>query len=156
MTTTTTPFAGTAVSSTDPHLRNVPIATLGVAVSVLAAVAVSGYGAVAIAIHGSMQAGDPGASHPAAIKASSFGIGVLMSMVLGLAIVLLVARYAAAPARRFTQIALPLLAVSLFFPLAASHTDEATRLTLAGAHLIAAAIIIPGLQRRLSRIGRSR
>jgi hypothetical protein len=36
------------------------------------------------------------------------------------------------------------------FPLAASHAATATRLTLALGHLIAAAVVIPILTRRLS------
>jgi len=65
---------------------------------------------------------------------------------------MILAARAAHPARAFLRTALVLVAVSLVFPLAASHTAEATRLTLALGHLIAAAIIIPLITLRLARV----
>jgi len=47
---------------------------------------------------------------------------------------------------------LPLLALSLAVPLTAADTAISTKLTLAAAHLIAGAIIIPTVARRLSRL----
>jgi hypothetical protein len=151
MTTTLLTPSSTAATTTSAT-RTAPVAvfvfTTGAAL--VAAAATTAYGAVAIAIHGSMQVGDPGASTAAGINAFSFGIGTLMSSALGVAVAVLIARYAAAPARRWTQVSVALLAVSLVFPLAASHTDNATRLTLTVAHLVAGAIIIPTVRRRFS------
>jgi hypothetical protein len=59
------------------------------------------------------------------------------------------ARWAARPARAFLATTLALLALSLVGPLTAQGTT-ATRLTLAGGHLIAAAVIIPAVTRRLA------
>jgi Family of unknown function (DUF6069) len=56
---------------------------------------------------------------------------------------MILARWAANPARTFLRTTLVLVAISLVFPLAASHTHTATRVTLALGHLIAAAIVIP-------------
>jgi len=61
------------------------------------------------------------------------------------------ARWAARPARAFLCTTIPLLALSLVGPLGATHTTVATKLTLACGHLIAAAIIIPVVTRRLAR-----
>jgi len=49
-------------------------------------------------------------------------------------------------------ISLPLLALSLAVPLTAADTAISTKLTLAAAHLIAGAIIIPTVAKRLSRL----
>jgi hypothetical protein len=56
------------------------------------------------------------------------------------------------PLSRNLRTALPLLALSLAVPLTAADTAISTRLTLAAAHLIAGAIIIPPVARRLSRV----
>ena len=149
---TTTLATRTATTPTATHqVDRAPVAVIAGGIAVVAAAATTGYGAIAIAIHGAMQAGDPGASKAVALNAFSFGIGTLMSAALGIVIAVLIARYAADPAKRWTQVAVSLLAVSLLFPLAASHTDDATRLILAAAHLLAGAIIIPVVRRRLSR-----
>ena len=53
------------------------------------------------------------------------------------------------PRRTYLRTALPLLALSLAPPLTAADTASSTKLTLAAAHLIAGAIIIPAVARRL-------
>jgi hypothetical protein len=107
------------------------------------------YGAAAVAIHGPMHAANYGASHAVPIVASSFPIGVLFSAFFGSILAVAFARWAAHPSRTFFRTAIVLTAVSLGAPLAASHTTEATRLTLAGGHIVAAAIIIPIIVRSL-------
>lgn len=62
------------------------------------------------------------------------------------------ARYAKNPARAYLPTALPLLALSLAVPLTAADTAISTRLTLAAAHLIAGAVIVPVVAWRLSRV----
>jgi hypothetical protein len=63
---------------------------------------------------------------------------------------MVLARLATHPARVFLRTSLALVAISLVFPLAASHTATTTRLTLALGHLIAAAIVIPIMTTRLT------
>lgn len=108
-----------------------------------------GYGALAVAVHGPMHAGDPGASHAVPITAASFAIGVLFSSFLGTILAVVLARWAKRPARTFLRAAVALGALSLVAPLAASHTTEATRLILAGGHVVAAAVVIPVILRAL-------
>lgn len=60
----------------------------------------------------------------------------------------LVARRAA---RIYLRTALPLLALSLAAPLSAADTATSTKLTLSAAHLVAGAIVIPTVARRLRR-----
>jgi Family of unknown function (DUF6069) len=55
------------------------------------------------------------------------------------------------PKRTCLRTALPLLVLSLAVPLTAADTAISAKLTLAAAHLIAGAIIIPAVARRLSR-----
>jgi hypothetical protein len=97
-----------------------------------------------------MQAGDPGADHAVPITPSSFSVGVLFCTALGTLLAVVLARRAISPARTFARAAVVVTAVSLVPRLLASHTVESTRLTLAGAHLLAAAGI-PNPVRRLAR-----
>lgn len=151
---TTTDFTSTVRTTTDttrPSLTRV--ARDGTVGAIAGAAVLFAYGAAAIAIHGPMQVGDPGASHAVPLDAASFSIGVLFSASVGVLLAVAIARWAHQPARTFTRAAVALTAVSLFFPLASSHTDEATRLALAGGHVVAAAVIIPAIVRSL-RAGR--
>jgi hypothetical protein len=66
--------------------------------------------------------------------------------------VVLIARFSKNPRRIYLRTALPLLALSLAVPLTAADTAISTRLTLAAAHLIAGAVIIPTVARRLARL----
>jgi uncharacterized protein DUF6069 len=109
------------------------------------------YGTIAQAIGGKMHAGDPGADHAVPVPPSAFSVGVVFCTALGTVLAVILARRAAAPARTFIRTALVLTVVSLVPALLASHTDEATRLTLACGHLLAASVVIPILARRLSR-----
>ena len=103
-----------------------------------------------------MRAGEMGASHAQAITSASFASGVVFCTVAGTILAMILAARAAGPARAFVRTTLILVAVSLVFPLAASHTATTTRLTLALGHLIAAAIVIPVLTLRLTQSRRHR
>jgi heme/copper-type cytochrome/quinol oxidase subunit 4 len=121
----------------------VPVPVAGAIATVAGAAVLYGYGAVAQALSGPMQAGDIGASHADPITPASFAIGVVLCTVVGTVLALVLAARAADPARAFLRTALVLTVVSLLFPLTATHTDTATRLTLTLGHLIAAALIVP-------------
>jgi hypothetical protein len=148
-TATATTSSVPTLAAVRPGVRSV-VGTGALAAAAGAAV-VYAYAAIAQAVHGSMQAGDPGADHAVAITAASFSIGVLFCTAVGTVIAVVLARRASSPARTFARTAVVLTAVSLVPPLLASHTDEATRLTLAGGHLLAAAVIVPIFVRRLAR-----
>ena len=64
---------------------------------------------------------------------------------------ILIARFAKHPARAYLRTTLPLLALSLVVPLTAAETPASTKVTLAAAHLIAGAVIVPTVARRLAR-----
>jgi Family of unknown function (DUF6069) len=90
-----------------------------------------------------MRAGELGASHAQAVTPANFVTGIVLCTAAGTVLAMILARRAAISARTFLRTTLVLVAISLVFPLAASHTQTATRLTLALGHLIAAAIVIP-------------
>jgi hypothetical protein len=98
-----------------------------------------------------MRAGEVGASQAQAITPASFAAGVVFCTAAGTILAMVLARRAAHPARAFLRTSLILVAVSLVFPLTASHTATSTRLTLALGHLIAAAIVIPIITGRLTQ-----
>ncbi len=145
-TTTSIPVTSTV---TRPAVRGV-LAAGGYAGAVAAAVGYV-YGTVAQAVEGKMYAGDPGASHAAPIVAANFSGGVLFCVALGTLLAVGIARRAANPARTWVRTTVALTAVSLVPPLLASHTDNSTRLTLAGAHVLAALVVVPIVARRLDR-----
>ena len=152
--TTTQPqqAVSTRHEDTRPAPGRVLAACMGGAAA--AAVALSGYGALAVAVHGPMQAGDPGAATAAPVNAASFSIGVLVACFFGTVLALGIARWASRPARAFLRVVIVLTLVSLAAPLGATHTDTATRLLLAGGHVVAALIVIPVVVRALRTTGR--
>jgi len=136
-----------SVGAPRSSVRRVLTGSVGAAAA--GAVVLLGYGALAVAVHGPMQAGDPGAAEAAPINAASFAVGVLFSSFFAILIALAIGRWAARPARTFRRTAIALTVVSLAAPLGASHTDEATRLLLAGGHVVAALVVIPLIVRAL-------
>ncbi len=158
MTTTAANSTSTASNRTTSvvtdRLTHAPVWAVSAAAAVVGAVALYAYGAAAQAVGVPMHAADPGASKAVAISPASFSFGVVFCMLLGTGLAVATARWAKRPDRTFLRTALALVAVSLLLPLAASHTAESTRITLAVAHLLAAAIIIPPIVVRLSAVRR--
>jgi hypothetical protein len=147
--------SGTATRSTPAvpatsRLAKVPVSVAGATAAVAGAAVLYAYGTVARALEVPLRAGEIGARHAQAITPASFAAGVVFCTVAGTILAVVLARRAAHPARAFLLTSLVLVAISLVFPLAASHAATATRLTLALGHLIAAAVVIPVLTRRLT------
>jgi hypothetical protein len=109
------------------------------------------YGAVARMAGVPMSAAAFGAHTASHVNAGSLAFGVALGTFVGTVLAVLFARKAARPARAFLLTAVALVALSLTGPLTATHATLATKLTLACGHLIAAAIIIPVVTRRLGR-----
>jgi hypothetical protein len=148
-----TPSTATRSASTTPatpHLAKLPVPVAGAIAALAGAAVLYAYGTLAQALGVPMRAGEIGASHAQAITPASFATGVVFCTVAGTILAMVLARRAAHPARAFLRTSLVLVAISLVFPLAASHTATATRLTLALGHLIAAAIVIPIITARLT------
>jgi hypothetical protein len=98
-----------------------------------------------------MLAGMPGAHHATKIAAATPGLMTLICAAIGTVLAVALARWAKRPARAFTVTTVALTFVSLIDPVFAGATAPATKITLACAHLLAAAIVIPALARRLSK-----
>ena len=148
-----TPSTATRATPAPPatsRLAKLPVSVAGAAAAAAGAAVLYAYGTLAQALDVPMRAGEIGASHAQAITPASFAIGVVFCTVAGTILAMVLARRAAHPARAFLRTSLVLVAISLVFPLAASHTATETRLTLALGHLITAAIVIPIITRRLT------
>ena len=148
--TASTATRSTPTTRAASRLARLPVSVAG-GVAALAGVAVLyAYGTAARALDVPLRAGEIGARHAQAITPASFAAGVVFCTVAGTVLAMVLARRAAHPARAFLRTSLVLVAISLVFPLAASHAATSTRLTLALGHLVAAAIVIPILTRRLA------
>jgi heme A synthase len=148
MTHVTTP-ANPARSGTPAHSR--PVWQVSAFAGLTAAVATELYGLVARAAGVPMSAAGFGQTTAQPVTVGMFAMGTLLCTFLATILAIILARFVARPARAFAAATVVLTALSLAVPLSAADTAAATRLTLAGAHLLAAAIIIPTISRRLAR-----
>ena len=143
MTATLTHGAITArprrLSSSHPSLVRT-----GAAAGVTAAVATVAVAAIAHRAGVSLET-EPGK----AIPVVGFGQLTLFFTAVGIAIAAVIRRRSVRPRRLFVTTTLVLTALSVVPDLALS-TDAATKVTLVVTHLVAAAIVIPPLSRRLA------
>jgi hypothetical protein len=102
-----------------------------------------------------MRAAGFGSHHATPVTVGMFALGTMVVTFWFTCAVVLMARFTKNPRRAYLRTALPLLALSLAMPVTAADTATSTKLTLAAAHLIAGAIIIPVVARRLSASGRA-
>ncbi len=116
-----------------------------------ASAAVEIWGLAARAAGVPMRAAGLGSHHATPVTVGMFAMGTMVVTFWFTFAVILMARFAKNPRRAYLRTALPLLALSLAVPLTAADTAVSTRITLAAAHLIAGAVIIPVVARRLSR-----
>ena len=137
--------------STATFLARRPVWQVSYLSGLAASVAVEIWGLAARAVGVPMRAAGLGSHHATSITVGMFALGTMVVTFWFTFAVILIARYAKNPRRTYLRAALPLLAVSLAVPLTAADTAISTKLTLAAAHLIAGAIIIPAVARRLSR-----
>lgn len=131
-------------------LRTRPVWLVSVLAGVTAAAATEIYGLAARAAGIPMAAGSIGATSAEPVTVGMFAMGTLICTFWGTVLAVILARYATRPARAYVLTTVALSAVSLAGPLAAGGTATSTKLMLALAHLLAAAIIIPTVTRRLS------
>jgi hypothetical protein len=123
---------------------------VGAIATILGAVVTEAFSLVARAIDVPMFAADPGADAAKEIPVGGFGMAVVMWAGLGAVLAVVLARRAKRPARTFAVTTVALTALSLLGPILATHTTTATKTVLFVAHLIAAAVVIPPITRRLA------
>ena len=138
------------LTSTASSLARRPVWQVSYLSGLAASVAVEIWGLIARSAGVPMRAAGLGSHHATSITVGMFAMGTMVVTFWFTFAVILMARYAKNPGRTYLRAALPLLAVSLAVPLTAADTAISTKLTLAAAHLIAGAIIIPAVARRLS------
>ncbi|HWK93534.1 MAG TPA: DUF6069 family protein [Luteimicrobium sp.] len=129
--------------------RTRPVWWVNVLAGLAAAVATELYGLVARAAGVPMAAASLGASAPSDITVGMFAMGTLVATFWSTPVVLAVAHWARRPARTYLVVALVVLPVSFLAPLSAAGTATSTKVVLCGAHVLAAAIIVPTVTARL-------
>ncbi|MFF9810504.1 DUF6069 family protein [Streptomyces coeruleorubidus] len=139
---------------TTGFLSTRPVWLVGVLATLAGAVATEAFALVARAAGVPMEAAGPGAEEAAEIPVGGFGGGVVFWSVAGIILAVVLARWAKQPARTFTVTTVVLTALSLAGPAVAPHTATSTQIILAGSHVVAAAVIIPLVARRLSHVRR--
>jgi hypothetical protein len=145
-TTATTHMSAAPLAS---FLAHRPVWQVSYLSGLAASVAVEAWGLAARAAGVPMRAAGFGSHHATPVTVGMFAMGTMVVTFWFTFAVILMARFAKNPRRAYLSTALPLLALSLAVPLTAADTAISTRLTLAAAHLIAGAVIIPAMVRRL-------
>ncbi|MGW5137214.1 DUF6069 family protein [Streptomyces sp. NPDC004135] len=126
-----------------------PVWLAGVLATLAGAVVTEAFALGARAAGVPMEAASPGATEAAGIPVGGFFGGVVFWSVAGIVLAVALARWARRPARTFTVTTVALTALSLAGPAVAPHTALSTQVVLAVSHVVAAAVIIPLLARRL-------
>ena len=147
--TTASAHAPAALSAS--FLARRPVWQVSYLAGLAASVVVETWGLAARALGVPMRVAGVGSHHATPVSVGMFAMGTMVVTFWFTFAVILMARFAENPRRTYLRTALPLLALSLAVPVTAADTAVSTKLTLAAAHLIAAAIIIPVVARRLSR-----
>ena len=153
--TNTVTFTPASTSNDTAGRTRLPVSQVSIAAGGVALVVIEAYGAIARAVGVPLRAAAFGAHTTTQVNAGWLAFGVALGTFWGTVLAVVFARRAARPARAFLVTTLPVLALSLTGPLTADAT-AATKVTLACGHLIAAAIIIPAVTRRLAVADRMR
>ncbi|WP_033314508.1 DUF6069 family protein [Streptomyces iakyrus] len=131
-----------------------PVWLVGILATLAGAVVAEAFALVTRAAGVPMEAASPGAEEAAEIPVGGFFGGVLFWSVAGIVLAVVLARWAKRPARTFTVTTVALTALSLAGPAVAPHTATSTQIVLAASHVVAAAVVVPLLARRLAHVRR--
>lgn len=148
---TTVASAHTPAAASAAFLARRPAWQISYLSGLAASIVVEAWGLTARAAGVPMRAAGLGSLHAAPITVGMFAMGTMVVTFWFTFAVVLMARFAKSPQRAYLRTTMPLLVLSLAVPLTAADTAISTKLTLAAAHLIAGAIIIPAVARRLPR-----
>ncbi|MEZ0109775.1 small-conductance mechanosensitive channel [Catenulispora sp. EB89] len=99
-----------------------------------------------------MKAAGLGSPHATAITVGMFALGTMVVVFWFTFVTAAVARFSRRPARLYVRLTVPLTFLSLLIPGTAADTAVSTKLVLAVAHLLAAAVIIPSVAYRLAQV----
>lgn len=141
-TTTATP-AVDVIPASEEFAAPKPLWRVGARAGVVAAVAVSTVAAVALA------AGVPLEVEGEAIPVAAFVQMTLIGTALGVLLAKALQRWSARPSQVFVAATVALTAVSMVPDFTTAGITTASRLVLAVTHVVAAAVVIPAIARRL-------
>ncbi|MFC8194551.1 DUF6069 family protein [Streptomyces sp. NPDC057298] len=144
------PHTAQSVSGPTRFLATRPVWQVGALAVVAGALVTEAFALVARGAGVPMEAASPGETEAAAIPVGGFAGGVVFWSIAGIVLAVALARWAGRPARTFVVTTVALTALSLAGPAVAPHTALSTQVVLAVSHVVAAAVIIPPLARRLS------
>lgn len=147
MTTTMTPTITTAPGRFD--FATLPVWRVGALSGVAAALATTAVAVAAKAADVPMLAAPQTEDAGRAIPMSGFATGTLMATAIGTSLAVILARRVKRPAATFVVVTVVLTVVSFAGPLTTGHATTATRVVLELTHVVAAAIVIPVLARRV-------
>jgi len=139
-----------AVPAPRSFLATWPVWLVGVLAAVVAAALTELFALATSALGVPMEAASGDATEAAPIPLGGFAMAVLIWSVVGIILAVVLARWAKRPARTFVVTTVVLTVLSLIGPALATHTATSTKIVLALAHLVAAAVVIPLLAIRLS------
>jgi hypothetical protein len=148
---TTAASARATATPSASFLARRPVWQVSYLAGLAASVVVEAWGLAARAIGVPMRAAGLGSHHATSITIGMFALGTMVVTFWFTFALILIARFSKNPRRTYLCAALPLLALSLAVPITAADTAISTKVTLAVAHLIAGAIIIPVVAGRLAR-----
>jgi hypothetical protein len=149
-----TPPQAQAPQTSSGLLSTRPVWLVGILATLAGAVVTEAFALVARAAGVPMEAASPGATEAAEIPVGGFFGGVVFWSVAGIVLAVVLARWAKRPARTFTVTTVALTALSLAGPAVAPHTATSTQIVLAASHVVAAAVVVPLLARRLAHVRR--
>jgi hypothetical protein len=146
MTTTSLPqsTSRSAARSVAPKLFRA-----GAIAGVVAAVATTVGATAAKAMGVPMMAAPQTAAAGEPLPVELFAVSTLANTVVGVLLALAAVRWVRRPAVTFVVVTVVLTLISFAGPVTTGHATTATRLVLALTHVVAAAIVIPALARRL-------
>ena len=147
MSTATATFPTTEHIASQSQTRSVW--RVGIVATLVGAAVTELFALAARAIDIPMAAADPGVDHAKDIPLGGFFIAVVIWGLVGVVLAAALRRWTREPARIFVISTVTLTALSLLGPAFAGAAQTSTKIVLAVAHLIAAAVVIPPIAREL-------
>jgi hypothetical protein len=142
-------YEAAAVNTTSVTTNRTPIWRVGAVAAVAAAIATELFVVVAKALDIPMETAGWTTEPAQEIPAGGFAMMTVLWTAVGTVLAVVLARRAKQPARTFVVTTVVLTVLSLVSPLTANDTTTATIVVLCLSHVVAAAVVIPALARRL-------
>jgi hypothetical protein len=142
----------TTATATVPSPTSSPALTLvrdGAVAGVVAAAATTAVALGARALGVPMMAAPQTAAAGEPLPMTGFALTTIMCTAIGVVLAVALARWARRPAAVFVPVTVALTLLSFAGPLTTGFATPATRIVLALTHVVAAAIVIPAIARRL-------